>query len=272
MFTQSVRYLIVPPDAAGYHDVNKALEEVSMRKCALIMIMILMTVYVYAGESVDYSANGKIYEGYYSSVSGKAPLVLIIHDWDGLTDYEIKRVEMLNKLGYSAFAADMFGKGVRPVELEDKKRLTGELYADRAKMRMITQAAFDKAKALGANTGSAVMIGYCFGGTVTLEYARSGAPLKSFISFHGGLDTPQGQNYSGTAGEVVIFHGTADAAVSMNDFAKLAVELESAGVKHEMHTYSGAPHAFTVFGSPSYRKDADEKSWARFTEYLKEVF
>jgi len=58
----------------------------------------------------------------------------------------------------------------------------------------------------------------------------------------------------------------------MDSFAVLAKDLEKAGVKHEMHTYSGAPHAFTVFGAPSYRKDADEKSWKRFTEYLAEIF
>jgi len=66
-------------------------------------------------------------------------------------------------------------------------------------------------------------------------------------------------------------HGTADTSISMNDFAKLAEELEKAGVAHEMVTYSGAPHAFTVFGSPAYRKDADEKSWRRFGEFLKDI-
>jgi dienelactone hydrolase len=66
-------------------------------------------------------------------------------------------------------------------------------------------------------------------------------------------------------------HGTADTAVTMEDFASLATQLEGASVPHEMITYSGAPHAFTVFGSPRYREDADQKSWARFTQYLRET-
>ena len=70
---------------------------------------------------------------------------------------------------------------------------------------------------------------------------------------------------------MVVFHGTADASVSMGDFAALAESLEGAGVVHEMTTYSGAPHAFTVFGSERYREDADRKSWNRFTEYLTEI-
>ena len=56
--------------------------------------------------------------------------------------------------------------------------------------------------------------------------------------------------------------------ISMADFGNLAEQLESANVEHEMLTYSGAPHAFTVFGSMNYQLEADQKSWARFTEVL----
>jgi dienelactone hydrolase len=242
-----------------------------MRYLLTVIFSLFCAVSASAGEAVTYNADNTEYEGYYSPVSGSAPLVMIVHDWDGLTDYEMQRADMLNKLGYSVFAFDMFGKGVRPTATEDKKKLTGELYGNREKMRKILDAGFVKAKMLGANTDNAVILGYCFGGAVVLEYARAGAPLKSFVTFHGGLAAPGGQDYSKTKGEVAVFHGTADASVSMTDFANLAMDLEKEGVRHEMHTYSGAPHAFTVFGAPSYRKDADEKSWKRFTEYLKEI-
>lgn len=221
-----------------------------------------------AGTAVTYEVKGQPYEGYYISPSAKAPLVLLIHDWDGLTDYEVKRANMLADLGYAVFAADLFGAGVRPTKLEDKKRCTGELYQDRAKMRALIQGALDSAASKGANIGNAVAMGYCFGGTAVLEFARSGADLKGFVTFHGGLRTPKGQDYSKTTGKLLILHGSADTSVTMDDFAALAKELERFGVSHEMTTYSGAPHAFTVFGSDRYRKDADEKSWRRFTEFL----
>ena len=80
-----------------------------------------------------------------------------------------------------------------------------------------------------------------------------------------------GQNYTNTKGELLIMHGSADTAIPMEQFAALATELEAAGVKHQMVTYSGAPHAFTVFGSKRYREDADKKSWRLFGEYLAEV-
>ena len=75
-------------------------------------------------------------------------------------------------------------------------------------------------------------------------------------------------DYSKAKGKFLILHGTADTYITMDQFAKLANELEEKGVPHEMITYGGAPHAFTVFGSSRYREDADKKSWKRFTEFL----
>jgi len=221
-----------------------------------------------AGTNVTYTVDGEPYEGYFVSPSPKAPLVLLIHDWDGLTDYEVKRAEMLAAEGYAVFAADLFGAGVRPTKVEDKRQHTGELYKDREKMRALLHAALKTAQSQGANTGNAVAMGYCFGGAAVLEFARSGADMKGFVTFHGGLKTPEGQDYSKAKGKFLILHGTADTAVSMQDFATLANELEANGVSHEMITYGGAPHAFTVFGEDRYRADADKKSWKRFTEFL----
>ena len=111
-------------------------------------------------------------------------------------------------------------------------------------------------------------MGYCFGGAAVLELARSGADLKGFATFHGGLKTPNGQDYSKTKGQILIMHGSSDTAITMDQFAALTNELEAAGVKHEMVTYGGAPHAFTVFGGKRYREDADFKSWKLFSSFL----
>jgi dienelactone hydrolase len=224
-----------------------------------------------AGTVVNYEINGQSYEGYYISPSEKAPFVLLIHDWDGLTDYEVKRANMLADLGYAVFALDLFGAGVRPTEVKDKRQHTGELYKDREKMRALMTGALETAKSKGANIENAVAMGYCFGGAAVLELARSGANLKGFATFHGGLKTPDGQDYTKTRGKVLIMHGSADKAITMDQFAALTNELEAAGVAHEMITYGGAPHAFTVFGSDRYQETADKKSWKRFTEFLAET-
>lgn len=224
-----------------------------------------------AGEAVVYEVNGQKYEGYYVSPAPQSPLILLVHDWDGLTDYEIKRAEMLADMGYAVFAADLFGQGVRPTEVTDKRQHTGELYKDREKMRALMRGALSKAEALGADTGNAVAMGYCFGGAAVLELARAGEPMQGFVTFHGGLGTPEGQDYSQTKGTLLIMHGSADSAVSMDDFASLARQLEAHGVPHQMVSYGGAPHAFTVFGEDSYHEYADRQSWALFTKFLGET-
>ncbi len=236
-----------------------------------IFLSTILTAGALLANDITYKVDGKEYEGYYKSPSKDAPLVYLVHDWDGLTDYEKKRVDMLNNLGYAAFAVDLYGKGNRPTEVKDKKANAVALYKDREKMRKLLYAGLDEAKKQGLNTDNAVGTGYCFGGSSILEFARSGANLKAFVPFHGNLFTPKGQDYKNTKGKVVVFHGTADKVVPFKEFADLAVELESTGVKHEMITYSGAPHAFTIFGSDKYRKDADMKSWNRFTEVLEET-
>ncbi|MCF8052671.1 MAG: dienelactone hydrolase family protein [Desulfobacterales bacterium] len=235
---------------------------------ALLLLALPAAAFGAMGNSVTYTIDGRTYEGYYVSPSERAPFVMLIHDWDGLTDYEVKRADMLAELGYAVFAVDLFGAGVRPTEVKDKRQHTGELYKDREKMRALMYGALDEAKRRGADTKNAVVMGYCFGGAAVLEMARSGADVKGFTTFHGGLKTPEGQDYSNARGQILVMHGSADTAITMDQFAALANELEAAGIPHEMITYGGAPHAFTVWGEDRYREDADQKSWRRFTDFL----
>lgn len=242
----------------------------------MIRVFIVMTVCLGLSGSlfandVTYKVNGKDYEGFYLKDKSDSPVVLLIHDWDGLTGYEKERAKMLQKMGYSVFAADLFGKGIRPVEVKDRKQHTGELYKDREKMRQLLNGALAEARKLGLNGTKVVAAGYCFGGAAVLEWARSGATLNGFASFHGGLKTPKGQDYSKTKGQVVVFHGSADDHIPLTDLAAIGAELEASGVSHELISYSGAPHAFTVFESKNYHKVSDQKSWKRFTGFLQEI-
>lgn len=231
------------------------------------LLMLLLSLPL-AAQQVDYQLNGETYQGYFVSPADNAPLVLLVHDWDGLTEYEQQRADMLKDLGYAVFAADLFGKGIRPTEVKDKQQHTGELYQDRQKMRKLIHAATEEAGKLGADTDNAVIIGYCFGGAAALEMARSGAEMQGFVSFHGGLSTPQDQDYSQTQGEVLVLHGAADQMISMADFADLAEQLEQHQVANEMISYGGADHAFTVFDGERYDAAADAKSWQRLTDFL----
>ncbi|WP_028022762.1 dienelactone hydrolase family protein [Enterovibrio calviensis] len=227
----------------------------------------------FAGESVDYQSGGMALEGYYAKAEGTPKgSVLLIHDWDGLTEYEEKRVNMLSKMGYNTFAVDLYGKGNRPVETNAKKAETGKLYKDREKMRSLILAGLDKAREMGIQ--DVVVAGYCFGGAAALELARSGKAesVNGYATFHGGLKTPGQQSYASDTPPIFIAHGGADSAIPMTDVADLSVQLESASVPYLIEVYSGAPHAFTVFGSPRYREVADARSWATFSTFLDQNF
>lgn len=235
------------------------------------VMLAILPVSAMAGEKVSYSVAGEAFEGYRATAKGSSKgLVLVIHDWDGLTAYEEQRADMLADMGYDAFAVDLYGKGNRPVETGAKKAETGKLYKDRERMRALILGGLDEARK--SSKGDAVVMGYCFGGAATLELARSGKArnVTGYATFHGGLKTPEGQSYGAGTSPILVAHGGADRAISMDQVADLAEELEAAGVTYDIEVYSGAPHAFTVFGSKAYREKADKKSWTAFTNFLAE--
>ncbi|MDY8107816.1 dienelactone hydrolase family protein [Fulvimarina sp. 2208YS6-2-32] len=225
-----------------------------------------------AGEAVTYQIDAADYEGYYAPSTGDGEtkgLVLVIHDWDGLTDYEKQRADMLAEMGYDAFALDLYGAGNRPDTTEGKKAETAKLYDDRETMRSRILAGLEAARGQ-SEEAEAVVMGYCFGGAAVLELARSGSAenVAGYATFHGGLATPEGQSYAEGTAPILIEHGGADSSIPISEAADLARTLEEAGVTYQLDIYSGAPHAFTVFGSDSYRERADENSWAIFEAFL----
>ena len=116
----------------------------------LMALTVSQTAAAITTKNVTYTVDNQAYEGYYAKADKpNAPFILLIHDWDGLTDYERKRADMLADEGYNVLAADMFGQGIRPTSVEENKRLTGELYDDRNKMRRILQGALNAGRLEG---------------------------------------------------------------------------------------------------------------------------
>lgn len=223
----------------------------------------------HGGEAVTYVVDGETFEGYRSAAKGDSKgLVLIIQDWDGLTEYEMKRADMVADMGYDAFAVDLFGKGNRPTDTAAKRKETGRLYQDRERMRSLIVGGLQEARK--GSDKKAVVMGYCFGGAATLELARFGKAegIAGYASFHGGLETPEGQAYPSDTPPILIAHGGADTSVTMDDVAALAKKLESAGVSYEIQVYSAAAHGFTEFSSDRYQKRADEQPWEAFSDFL----
>ena len=226
-------------------------------------------------EPVDYTVGDIAFEGVVArnaALESPRGLVLIVHDWNGIDDYERRRAEMLAAEGYVAFAVDLFGRDAVLEGIDDYRRETGALYGDRAGFRARLAGAIEAAEGLPGADAGMVLMGYCFGGAAALEAARMGAALDGFVSFHGGLGTPAGQDWSEASGApVLVLHGSADPVSGMADLAALMDELREAGVPHAAEIYGGALHSFTVWGSNDYDLTADTRSWAALLRFLSDT-
>ncbi|MEL6383789.1 MAG: dienelactone hydrolase family protein [Cyanobacteria bacterium J06626_18] len=227
-------------------------------------------------EPVVYEIEGQPYEGYFARNEGfgdEQPIVLLIHDWNGIDDYEQRRVQMLAERGYAAFAPDLYGQGVRPANPDESREESGKLYSDRPTMRDRLLAGLAQAQSMtGVDPEQVVSMGYCFGGAAVLELARAGANLDGFVSFHGGLETPEGQDYSQTMGPILILHGGNDPVAPMTQVAALVEELNAVDVEYDVEIYGGVLHSFTVWGADSdssrYDAKADTLSWDALLTFL----
>ena len=233
-------------------------------------------------EMIEYKQGDTTCEGYLAyddAVKGPRPGVLVVHDWMGLEGYAKMRADMLAKLGYVAFAADIYGKGVRPANRQEAGAQVGKFKGDRGLLRARVNAALDVLeKQPQCDTKRVAAIGYCFGGTTVLELARSGADIAGIVTFHGGLDTPT-RDAKNIKCKVLICHGADDPYVPATDVAALQDELRKAGVDWQMIYYSGAVHSFTRPDAgndnskgAAYNEKADKRSWEAMKEFFGEIF
>ena len=233
-------------------------------------------------ETVEYKDGDTVLEGlvaYDDAREGPRPGVLVIHDWTGLQEYARKRAIMLAELGYTAFAADIYGKGVRPTDPKECAVQSGKYKSDLPLLRRRVTLGFDqlkKQKLVDPNKLAA--IGYCFGGTSVLELARSGADVKGVVSFHGGLKTTLPAQ-PGIRTRILVCHGADDPFVPAAEVDAFREEMTNAKASLKFIAYPGAVHSFTkaeAGNDPSkgqaYNEKADKESWAEMQKFFAEIF
>jgi dienelactone hydrolase len=234
-------------------------------------------------EVVEYKQGDVVLQGYLSydeSITGKRPAVLVVHDWMGVSDDTKMRAEMLAGLGYVALTADIYGKGVRPKNAQEAQAEAGKYYKDRALWRARAKAGLDfLASRPEADPDRLAVMGYCFGGGTALELARSGAPVKGVVTFHGSLSSATPEEAKNIKGKVLVLHGADDPYVKQADVTAFMDEMRKGGVDWELVQYSGAVHAFTIKGAgtdnskgAAYNAEADRRSWQAMKDFFSEVF
>ncbi len=237
------------------------------------------------GETVTYAdKDGAVLEGYVAyddKLKNKRPAIIVVHEWKGITDDTKQRALELAKEGYVAFAADIYGKGVRPKDNESAgKEASKYRGADRSLLRARARAAVDEVvKRKDVDASKVAAIGFCFGGTTVLELAKSGAAVTGVVSFHGGLDAPVKGDSKNIKGKVLVLHGAADPFVKKDDIAAFTADLDDAKVDWTMINYSGAVHSFTVKSAgndPSkgaaYDAKAEKRAFAAMRAFFAELF
>lgn len=232
--------------------------------------------------TVEYKSGDVLCEGLHvvdTAKTGKLPSVLIIHQWTGLSDNEKMRARMLAELGYNVFAADIYGKGIRPQPPEAGKE-AGKYKGNRVLYRERMLSALDVLnKEPHTDVSKVAAIGYCFGGTGVIELARSGALIKGVVSFHGGLDSPTPADGKNIKGKVLALHGADDPFVPAKDIAAFEQEMKDAKVDYKLVSYPGAVHAFTQKGAgndnskgAAYNEAADKASWDEMKAFFDRIF
>jgi dienelactone hydrolase len=234
-------------------------------------------------EVVEYRHGDVVLEGYLAyddSFQGKRPGVVVAHEWFGQTSYERKRAEQLARLGYVAFAIDIYGKGVRPRDEKEAGALAGKYMGDRKLMRARAAAGLDVLRNRPETDPTRLAaIGYCFGGATVLELARSGADLVSVVSFHGVLDTPTPGDARNIKAKVLVLHGGDDPMVPNKQVEAFQEEMRKGRVDWQFISYGGAVHKFSnpAAGEDSskglaYNERADRRSWEAMRALFAETF
>jgi dienelactone hydrolase len=211
-----------------------------------------------------------------------APGVLVLPEWWGLTEYPKGRAEQLAKLGYVAFAADMYGAGVTTADPKKAGELAGQFYG-KPLMAERARAGLDQLLATGlVDTGRVAAIGYCFGGAAAQVLAYSGAPLAGLVSFHGSLVPASAEAAAKNHAKILVCHGAVDPFISAAEIAAFKKGMDDGKFDYQFISYAGAVHAFSNPGADqiakatglpiAYHKAADKRSWSHMRTFFNEIF
>ena len=231
-------------------------------------------------DPVEYKAGDTTLRGwiaYDTAAKGKRPGVVVVHEWWGLNDYTKTRARMLAEAGYVALAADMYGDGKMTDHPSEAGGWAGAVGANHE----VASARFNAAVAqLKANSHvdpeHIAAIGYCFGGSVVLGMAMSGADLEGVVAFHAGLPTEPATGK--IKASILVCHGAADAMATSEQIQTFQKNLADAGADWQFISYGNAKHSFTNPGADThgipglaYNEKADKRSWRTALDFLAEV-
>lgn len=223
-------------------------------------------------KNVSYQDGKQKLNGMITSNAGKnLPAVLILPAWKGI-DNEAKNAALeLEKEGYIAFIADIYGEGNIPADNASAAKIAGSYKKDYKAYQHRIEIALNELKKQGADTEKIAVIGYCFGGTGALETARASFPVTGVISIHGGLAKNNERVNNPIQTKVLVEHPANDQSVSKADYDNFIEEMNESKADWQIITYANSGHTFTNPESPDYNKTMADRAWNHTLLFLSEL-
>jgi dienelactone hydrolase len=221
---------------------------------------------------VKYADGTQELNGLVTSNAGKnLPGVLILPAWMGIDDEAKTAALELEKQGYIAFVADIYGKGNIPTDFASAGKIAGQFKADYQLYQKRISLALEQLKAAGAKSGRIAVIGYCFGGSGALETARAGLDVSGVISIHGGLAKAPERPNGPIKAKILVEHPAEDKSVKKEDIDNLVKEMNDGKADWQMITYANCGHTFTNPTSKEYNEVMAKRAWNHTLLFLGEV-
>lgn len=258
-----------------------------MRPFLLVLFFSLPAMAAIVTKRVPYELDKIRFEGVLlyeanpaASVSPSVPGLVLVPNWLGVTEANIKQAELVAARGYVVFVADMYGLEGRPKNQEEAGKSAGALKDNRALMRKRVNKALQVLlgqKGIPLDTARLGAIGFCFGGTAALELARSGAKVGGVVSFHGGLSSPAPSEARAISAKVLALHGADDPFVPPEEVSSFEAEMRQAKVDWQLVVFGNAVHSFTdvdanMAGKAQYNPQVASRAYSLMDAFFKEAF
>ena len=209
--------------------------------------------------------------------AGTRPGVLVVHGGAGLDDHARGRARRFAESGFAVFACDLYGEGVTG-NRERIMRQIGELRNNRDALVGRVQSAIEILSSRAEVDGRIAAVGYCLGGMIVLEYARSGSTISGVVNVHGSLETTRPAEPSSIRARILVCHGALDPHVPMSQVTAFAEEMKNAGADYQLIVYGNAMHGFTHETATGqqpgvrYHAQTDARSSVAIEHFLRELF
>jgi len=209
----------------------------------------------------------------YPESKSKTPVVLVIHEIFGMTDWVQDLADQVAAAGYIAVAPDLLSgmgpNGGRSSDFSEGKTMEAVSHLNPDQVTADLNAAADYALKIPASNGKLFVGGFCWGGGQTFRFATNRADLAGAFVFYG--PPPDKDALARIKAPVYGFYAGNDARIGAMIPDAIA-QMKAAGKSYDIVTYEGAGHGFMRSGEAPDAKEADKKArteaWARWKSLL----